>query len=172
MTRHDHPTYRNRSLTEVEPTVTVPVEDDTPIIAPADFNGSREGHSNISYHSLNQVGVPQTESTRDTGVALHAENLFDEDEDRWGNTANEATGDPFDNSSFTDEDAVQRMGGYTVELGEDGEELLLEDWQGEGNKDGDLRDAAIDGWIAQEEARLAAKAEEASQAALEDEQVA
>lgn len=94
-------------------------------------------------HSTGHVPV-----SRDSGViGLHEENLFDEDErSSDGARYDESTGEPYDNSTFTDEQLITEEIGHIVDadnpdayIAVDPEELAL--------------DAAADVWLAMAEGR-------------------
>lgn len=90
----------------------------------------------------------QTQSTRDTGVDdLHWSTFWDENEDQAGQTTDEATGEGFDNSTYTDESMTMRSGASVVELGANGEEAVLEDWELPIDEGALITDAFVDKWI-------------------------
>lgn len=90
----------------------------------------------------------QTRSTRDTGVDdLHWGNLWDEDEDKAGQRTDEATGRRIDNSTYTDESMTMRAGASLIEIGEHGEEAVLEDWERPLDEGTLITDAFVDKWM-------------------------
>lgn len=104
-------------------------EEDTDLYGKAPVHNDRRSYQSVGFEEDRRG--PESEDTqrsqrvfcRDDGVdGLHADNLFDENGDVYGGIADEGTGLPIDNSTFTDEQAVLKAGGYLVELGADGEE--------------------------------------------------
>lgn len=71
---------------------------------PKDKSAKKERYKNpevnAEYNDSRQENI-KARYEREEGLTLHNTNLFDQDEDQWGNKTDPATGKPYDNSTYT-----------------------------------------------------------------------